>query len=55
MQVPDESDYAENPGKKVRGFNALGRKLGIIRLSALHLMFGILALTADQLMRFAAS
>ena len=53
MQVTDERDYADNSSKKARGFKAPGCKRGIIRLSACHLMFGILVLTVNQLVRLA--
>ena len=40
MRVRIGRDYADNSSKKTRGFNAPGRKSGIIRLSAFHLMSG---------------
>ncbi len=42
MQVRNGSDYADNSGKKARGFNAPGHKRGIIRFSACHAIFNSL-------------
>ena len=34
MKIRNAGDYADDPGQSARGFNATGRKRGMIRLSA---------------------